>query len=94
MLGFFLNDVGELKGLLLPSNYRIFDIKKLISGTGIFLMENRNCLGNKKGLLSAIVPKDPIIGSITKCEMIVVVDLCQDNKGCFVLNYRKLKQIK
>ena len=33
---FFLNNVGVLKGLLLPSNYRIFDIKKLISGNGIF----------------------------------------------------------
>ena len=89
---FHRNYNGEFVGFFFPSGYRILGKKTCVKKTGEFFLENRNFQSSRNGLLGAILPKNPKVGHINKCELILTRKLTKDKMGEMKLTYLKFSE--
>ena len=86
---FHMNNKGELKGFFFPSGYRILNVQPYDITKEEFYLENRNLSTENCGLLSALIPSKPLVGSVHDCELIVINKICYESSGRFIMNYYK-----
>ena len=90
---FHYDEKCVLKGYLFPSGYRLYGKRIELSYSDIFLIENRNILKFRYGLLGAIIPCSPVVG-INNCQLIFFQNIdTRHPEGIFV-RYFTIKKIR